>query len=263
MNRMNRMNRKKKPNARPALLAALCALPLALTGCGAGSDLAADPVNDAKDFAFRGTRLTVETDKDLTLLPAEGKTVRVSRKLAGQAAEEGNASWVLKGGTLVLTGNCSGVVPRCRAEYTVYVPRSMAVTVQGKGSAGVAASGLGGALELNLGRGSAEVENASAPLKIRTGSGRISAGGLTSSSVDVGNDDGSIELAFAKAPSKVKADSDTGSITVRVPEDATRYRVSAKAGSTRPHIDVREDVRSARTITAASGVGVIRINTKA
>ncbi|MFF0741723.1 DUF4097 family beta strand repeat-containing protein [Streptomyces sp. NPDC004111] len=253
----------KKPNTRSVVLAAVCTLSLALTGCGAGNDLSADPVNDAKDFPFQGERLTVETDKDLVLLPAEGSTLRVSRKLAGQAAKEGNASWDLKGSTLSLAGKCSGLVLNCKAEYTVYVPKGTAVTVQGKGSAGVAAKGLDGALDLNLGRGTADVENASAPLKIRTDSGRINAGGLTSPSVDVGNDNGSIELAFAKAPSEVKADSNTGSITVRVPQDATRYRVSAKAGSTNPHIEVHEDAGSPRTITAATQAGVIRVNTKA
>lgn len=253
----------KKSTVGLAWMAPICVLTVALAGCGVSGDLDAEPKNESKDFGFRGDHLTVETDKDVTLLPADGRTVTAERKLAGRAAKDGNASWTLKGDRLKLSGKCSGIVLNCSAKYTVYVPKGMAVTVKGSGSAGVTAKGVRGALDLTGDRGGIDIDGTAAPLKVRTDSGHIDAKGLSSSDVDVANDEGSIKLAFGKAPKKVRATSDTGSVTVQVPKDSTRYRVSATAGSSNPHIDVAKDPGSSHSITVTSKVGVIRVNTKA
>ncbi|MFE6055423.1 DUF4097 family beta strand repeat-containing protein [Kitasatospora sp. NPDC056446] len=252
----------KKSTAGRAWTAPISALAIALTGCGVSDDLDAQPRTESRDFGVQGDHLTLDTDKDVTLLPADGPTVRADRRLAGQAAKDGNASWVLDGGTLRLSGRCSGIVLNCRAEFTVRIPKGTAVTVNGSGSAGVTARGLDGALDVTTGQGSVQIDNASAPLKVRTGSGRIDAAGLSSPAVDAANDHGSVKLAFDKAPDSVRAESNTGSVTVRLPEDGTRYHVSATAGSSKPHIDVAEAPDSAHTVTAASKAGIVRVNTK-
>ncbi|MFJ6139192.1 DUF4097 family beta strand repeat-containing protein [Kitasatospora sp. NPDC092286] len=252
----------KKPTAIPAWVAALPALAAALTGCGVTDDLAAQPRSDSQDFAVHGDQFTVETDQDVTLLPADGKAVRVDRHLTGRAAQDGNATWVLDGTTLRLSATCSGVALNCQADHTVHVPRNMAVTVRGTGPAGVTAKGIDGRLDVTTGQGGVDIDTASGPLRVRTRSGHITANGLTSPEVDAANDHGSVKLAFRTTPTAVSAGSTTGSITVSVPKDGTRYRVSAAAGSSRPHVDVDQDPGSPRTITATSKVGVVRVNTK-
>ncbi|MFI2607357.1 DUF4097 family beta strand repeat-containing protein [Kitasatospora sp. NPDC018619] len=252
----------KMSTAKLAWLAPISALAIALTGCGVSDDLDAQPRNDSKDFGFQGTHLTVDTDKDVTLVPADGTALKADRRLAGQAAKDGNASWTLEGETLKLTGKCSGIVLNCKAQYTVHVPKGVAVTVQGSGSAGITAKGIDGKLDVKTEQGSVDLDGLTAPLTVRTDKGKVDASGLSSATVEVANENGSVKLAFVKAPDRVKAESDTGSITVRVPEDGTRYHVEAKAGSSNPHVEVGEDPNSAHAITVASKVGVVRVNTK-
>lgn len=114
-------------------------------------------------------------------------------------------------------------------------------------------------------------------VRVATDNGRVRASGLDGD-VSIETDNGAIEatapgrapvvsetdngrsrLAFAEAPRSVRANTDNGSITVRLPDDGGRYAVDAHSDHGDVDIDVGTDPDAERQILARSDNGPIDI----
>lgn len=115
---------------------------------------------------------------------------------------------VVSGGTLSLNAVCADE-RYCGVGYVIQVPRAVAVTVTIP-VGGIRLSGLSG------------------PVTASTGTGAITASGLTSSTVTLHVDTGGISAGFTAPPSRLVATAQTGAVNIGVPGDVS-YQVTAHA----------------------------------
>ncbi|MFF0305819.1 DUF4097 family beta strand repeat-containing protein [Streptosporangium sp. NPDC004379] len=223
-------------------------------GCGVKLD--AKEVHSAQGFAFSGDVLTIESSLGgLRVLPGTAGSVQVERWVRGKAAEEGNASWSLRDGTLRLSGNCVNVFGDCGARYHVKVPPGVRLVVDG-GDDGVILNRLAQDVDVST-SGPIRVYETEGRLRLRGNDEVITGERLRSADVRARTTAGNITLSFAAPPSKVDVSSVDGRVTATVPDGA--YGVTAKSthGSERSQI---KDTRSDRTIIARSTSGDVRVN---
>ncbi|MGF7235891.1 MAG: hypothetical protein ACQSGP_13155 [Frankia sp.] len=144
-------------------------------------------------------------------------------------------------GTVRIRLSCSTWAPiGCSGHLSITVPAGIPVSARSSGG-GINATGLAGDLRLD------------------SSGGGIHATNLRSSRADVQSSGGGIRLGFIAVPSTVHASSSGGGTTVELPDRSGPYAVSARAGGGGSHVDVRQDPRSARTITISSGGGGIHV----
>jgi hypothetical protein len=145
------------------------------------------------------------------------------------------------GGQLTLSYSCPGVlnVNSCSVTYVVKIPRRLAVQIDDQVGA-IKLTGLAGQLNLT------------------SATGNIDAGGLTSNAVTARARAGAITLRFGTPPSTVDAQTDVGSITVRLPAGSA-YAVDAGSQVGTANVTVQQDPGSAHHITARSQVGSVTV----
>ena len=97
------------------------------------------------------------------------------------------------------------------------------------------------------------------PVELGSSAGSVSATGLLSPDATASSSAGSTHLAVAGPPSRVDASSSAGSVEVLVPRDLTAYLVDAGSSAGSSTVDVRTDPSSARTISAHSSAGSVRV----
>ncbi|MFD7031053.1 hypothetical protein ACFWAR_23765 [Streptomyces sp. NPDC059917] len=142
-------------------------------------------------------------------------------------------SWL--GGTLRLTPHCPGVDgrlragPGCTVDLGVSVPADLPVKVTGD-SGKVDISGLGGAVDVEIGSGPVRLTALRGPLRAVVGSGSLEAAALTSPEADIRTGTGSAVARFLTPPGRLTARADSGTVQVTVPE-ATRFQVAGRVGS--------------------------------
>ncbi|MFI6284572.1 hypothetical protein ACIBCM_07420 [Streptomyces sp. NPDC051018] len=253
------MHRTTRTTLFPAALAAV----LLTSGCGGVGDIGVDPVSDSRSFGISGPKLTIDTTGDVRVESGKGSRVKVSRELAGKAAEDGNASWELEGDTLRLTAECKGLVLNCGSHYTVEVPPGVtAVSVRTKGGE-VAADSLPGALTVETKTGDIRVTKGSGELRLSSDTGRVSVSDSLSADVRVSSRDADHTLSFARAPRRVVDRTGKGDISVTLPEDNTRYRIDASAQrEDKARIGVGSDRSAANRLTLESPRGRVRVAQK-
>jgi hypothetical protein len=91
-------------------------------------------------------------------------------------------------------------------------------------------------------------------------SGGIDAAGLTGDRLLASTDSGSISVSFDQAPWTVSAGTDSGSVTVLVPDDGTAYLVDTDTDSGRQVIGVPTDPDSERSIVARTDSGDVIVD---
>lgn len=136
-------------------------------------------------------------------------------------------------GTLNLTSNCD-----CGIAYDVTVPESVAVTIVDNAGE-VTLDGLAG------------------PIDVTDSAGRVQGQDLRAPRVKVDASAGSIDLAFAAAPTDVSAHSNSGAVTVSVPGGP--YAVDATADAGNRSVEVPTDPAAARHVTAGSHAGAVTV----
>lgn len=157
-----------------ALAVAATAALLTLSACGSSRT-----VHDQKSFSLSGTRLIIDTESDLRLVPGSGPGIGVQRWLSGTAAQPGHSSWTLTGDTLRLSIDCTGLVFHCGSRFQVAVPARVSVVVH-SGDNNDTVSGLPGAVVIDGGGGQVQLTGISGPLQVTTGSGNITASAIRS-----------------------------------------------------------------------------------
>ncbi|NGO13179.1 DUF4097 domain-containing protein [Streptomyces sp. HC44] len=240
--------------------AAVAAVTLLATGCGASAGDDDDP--EHRSFALSGRTLTVDSDDSaLELVAADVDKVEVTRWFKGSVVVGGDpkVTWEMKGDTLKLREDCSGVIADCSAKHRIEVPRGVAVTVK-DGDGSVRASGFEEALNVRTRDGSVHVKDSSGPLTLHTGDGSVTATDVGSRRVDVNTRDGSVRLGLAAVPDRVASRSVDGSVTIELPRQAT-YRVTTETGDGSVDVSVPRDERSAHDVSARTRDGKVTVRT--
>ncbi|MFJ7204232.1 hypothetical protein ACIQWR_11945 [Streptomyces sp. NPDC098789] len=185
-------------------------------------------------------------ERTVTALEIDAGTasVTVSPRADQQVAYRADVLWSLGrpeieeswlGGTLRLKPRCPGVdgLPRtgpgCTVDLGVSVPADIPVRVTGD-SGKVDISGLGGAVDAEIGSGALRLTALRGPLRAVVRSGSLEAGALTSPEADIRTGTGSAVARFLTPPVRLTARADSGAVQVTVPV-GTRFQVASRVGS--------------------------------
>lgn len=130
----------------------------------------------------------------------------------------------IDGNRLVVRSNCPFdlITATCSVDYVIHVPNDVAVKARGNGS------------DFNL--------------------------AAITGDVDVVVNGGRVDMAFAAAPHHVRAESNGGSVNIKVPDDSTGYRVSTHTNGGSTDVAIRTDPTSDRTITVETNGGNIDVH---
>ncbi|MDN3359980.1 DUF4097 family beta strand repeat-containing protein [Actinomadura sp. DC4] len=176
----------------------------------------------------------------------------------------------LTDGRLTFDSGCS----RCRVDYDLTVPASVSVRAR-TDSGRININGVADA-DTGSDSGSVTVRHATGSVSARTDSGRITlqdvAGALSSSSdsgaigatelrsptVTVSTDSGGVRLAFAGAPSNVRASSDSGSLRLAVPGGPYDVDVTTDSGGRHVKVPTASTAKAKISLhTDSGGVNVV------
>ncbi|WP_257132486.1 MULTISPECIES: DUF4097 domain-containing protein [unclassified Streptomyces] len=222
-------------------LGAAAFLALAATGCNPDVDQA-NATPESKSFAFSGDSLTVKSNSaDLHLIASDVDDVEVERRVSGtRIGGEIAAGWQFEGGILTLSVDCDGVSVNCHAQYTVKVPRDVAVTAE-YGNSDVQLSNLGGAA-----------------LHLEGRDGTVRGEGISATSVSVVSRNGDTDLDLTSIPDRVDVRSQDGNVQLGLPASAYAVRTAAKKGDVT--VDVADDSTSSHSVDVQTRSGDIRIS---
>jgi hypothetical protein len=230
-------------------------LGIGVAAAGCGLELDAKEIHSAQSFPSSGAQLTVKSSLGgLRIMPGTGTTVQVDRWLRGKAADDGNASWSLKDGTLRLSASCTIVFGDCGARYHVKVPPGVRLVIDGAAD-GVILQNLTQDVDVSN-AGPIKAYGTSGRLRLLTADDTITGERLTSPSVRARSLTGSINLSFTTPPSDLDLLSKDGRVTATVPKDA--YQVTAQSKQGRDSSEIKS-TKSDRTIVAKSDTGDVRI----
>ncbi|TDD20721.1 hypothetical protein [Nonomuraea diastatica] len=242
---------------RQITLSAACAAAVALAVTGCGVELDAAEAHSAESFAFTGAELRIRSSLGgVRVLQGAGGRVEVERWVRGKAADEGNATWSLRDGTLRLSADCTMIMGDCGARHHVRVPPGVKLSVEA--ADGVILQGLTQDVDV-VSRDNIQVTGASGRLRLRS-EGPITAEGLTSDAVRCRTRDGQIDVAFDRPPTDLDLLSHEGRVTAKVPHGS--YAVTAASKEGRERTTVKRAAGSPRTIVARSGSGDVRVLAK-
>ena len=213
---------------------------LAIAGCG--TRIGTTTAQNSYTITEPVTSLKIDNPVGNTEIEAtDTNTVSVTEQLR-YTGDPPQTSYPITGGQLTLSYTCPGVldVNSCSVTYVVKVPRRLAVQIDGK--VGVTTlTGLAGQLTLT------------------SSAGNIDATGLTSATVTARASAGTITLGFTAPPTTVDAQTQVGSVTVRLPA-GTAYAVDAGSQVGSADVTVQRDPSSPHRITAHSQVGSVNVD---
>jgi len=200
----------------------------------------------AQDITQPVTRLVARTGTgDVHLhAGAAGQPVHVVTTIADSFGG-GDSSARVSSGTLTLTGRCRypWLPDNCHVDYDVTLP-------------------AGTSIDVSSGTGDTTADGLSGVITVGTGTGDITLDNLNSATVRAESGTGDVQLDFGTPPTQVSAHSGTGDISVLVPADGTRYRVTTHTGIGDVAVTVPRDGASARSVEAETGTGDIHLATR-
>jgi DUF4097 and DUF4098 domain-containing protein YvlB len=187
-------------------------------------------------------RVVVRADAGhVNLTGSEGARVRVGQKLQWIWSKP-RVSTRLTGSTLTVSAQCPGssTLNRCKADLDLAIPFDADVVVRSD-SGDIAAERLAGHLHLT------------------TDSGDVEGRDLNPTVANATTNAGNVDLSFATQPVRVRANSDSGDVTVTVPAGG-EYRVDAisKGGDVQVEGILRND-HAGRSITATADAGDVTV----
>jgi hypothetical protein len=164
----------------------------------------------------------------------------------------------IKGSTLEVESSCHAASSFCNVDYTLRVPRDIALHIRASGG-GVRTFGIDGVQDIASSGGGVNVEGASSTLKLDSSGGGVTATGIVSSIVEASSSGGGVRLEFERSPTHVQVSSSGGGVTVQVPDNAVPYRVDIGSTGGGTRTDVRTDPDSTRRIVAHSSGGGVTV----
>ena len=228
----------------PTLLFAAVAA-MSLAGCGASLTVDVDTTDRTEAETIPADDLAVlEVDTDNGAVEIRGAAVdeiTIRSVLREQHDGDADASVEIDGDRVMVVGECDHRWwDACSVGFVVTVPSGFDVRVT-TGSGRVEASGLDG------------------DVAIETDNGAIEAMALGRGEVVTETDNGRIRLTFDTAPRSVRADTDNGAVSIRLPDDGGRYAVDADSDNGHVDITVSVDPEADRRVVARSDNGAIDI----
>ncbi|GIG56650.1 hypothetical protein Lfu02_10220 [Longispora fulva] len=209
------------------------------------------------------TRIELEVDRGaVTLVAGEAGQVAVERHFRW-SSEKPKVTERWDGGILRISTECTAdeinIVGHatCDVDYTLAVPAGVEIEAH-TNSGAVVSRNLTGALKLGSTSGDITVTKAGGALRLEATSGKVKASELSSAEVDVQSSSGGVELAFATAPRKVRAEANSGDVRVTVPKPDA-YRVEAQTNSGQESVTVAQDGGATRTISAQTNTGDVDV----
>lgn len=164
-----------------------------------------------------------------------------------------------QGGTTTIQGRCgSSWLSLCYLELTISAPPTVDLTVASTNGA-IGVSGLVGSVRVQTTNGTIDTRNIVGTLDLQTTNGAIRAAACESDDVTARTTNGAVDLDFTRAPGTVEARSTNGSITIRVPDDAS-YFIDAHTVNGRVDTNgIGSDRKADRTIAAETVNGGITV----
>jgi Toastrack DUF4097 len=183
----------------------------------------------------------IDTDGGSIHIEGTDATTTVVDADISQGLRSGDHSERVDGDRLVVRATCPAFGSQwCSATYTIRVPRGVAVQATSSDSS-ITVAGVDGELQLH------------------SSDGGITATDVRSPTAAASSGDGRVALAFAAAPTQVRATSSDGAVTVVVPDTSDAYRVDATTSDGTTDVRVRTDPASARVIDTHSSDGRVTV----
>jgi hypothetical protein len=195
----------------------------------------------------------------ITVVGVEGSdTVSVHARISEGLRSTGHVVSV-RDDTLVVRGTCPLFGSEwCSVDYTIEVPADLHVDVDGRQR--VTVSDVSGGLVASSDASAVELARVGGDVTVSANQARIDASDLTAARVHARADQGHVTLEFAESPDEVVAEADQGSVDIVLPdEDDVDYATETEANRGTVSDAIRQDPRSARSITVEADQGSITI----
>jgi hypothetical protein len=250
------------PGAR-AVAAGIVLLVVAAGTLVAVSSLFTRTRDEVKDFT--GTVSRVEVREDVGDVRLRGDAAAGTARARAEITDSfSQATWSakLEGTTLVVTGSCrekSGIsLFRCDVDLELALPPGTVVRLESD-TGDLRVSGAFAGVDVTSSTGDVDVRGTRGPVRVRTNTGDIRGAALEGTAADVETHTGDVRLTFSNRPEVVSARTDTGDVTVTVPDDAKPYAVAADTDVGDVRVDVPNVPGSAQRMTVETDTGDIRI----
>ncbi|WP_329564874.1 DUF4097 family beta strand repeat-containing protein [Kitasatospora sp. NBC_01266] len=203
-----------------------------MSGCFYGADQQHRDVNYGIDQPVHTLVLQGKTG-DIRVVGAGGGVHVSEHQNYSDAAPA--STHVVADGTLTLTYTCSR---DCGIDYQVDVPADTVV-------------------EVSTGTGNVHLSGLTARVRASTGSGQVEGIALGSADADLSSDTGDVTASFTGVPTSVTAKTATGNVKVVLP--AGGYAVKAEADTGSVTVAVPQDAASGHAIDAESDTGNVTV----
>jgi hypothetical protein len=203
--------------------------------------------------------LVVEVDSgSLDITAADVDVITVRARISDGLRGTGHREEVVSG-RLELEATCHNYLGMfCSVDYDVQVPVGFDVVAR-MDNGRIQVVGTEGSVDATSSNGSIALVDVRGDISVSSDNGAIDGDGLVSAIVSARSSNGSIDLGFVEAPTIVEADSDNGSVEVRLPEVDGGYRVEQDTDNGSVDLGVATDPASVRHITVTSDNGDVRV----
>jgi hypothetical protein len=213
---------------------------------------------------FTGPVTAVSVTEDVgdvrvrTTAPGERVEVRADIR---ESLDDAAWSADLRAGKLVVDGECrqEGLsFFNCSVDLTVTVPAGIPVHVTSR-TGDVTVIGAFSGVRADTSTGDVLVRQAAGPVVINTDTGDVRSLSSSGTAAMAETSTGDVRLEFDVAPRGVTAETNTGDVTVAVPDDGTVYGVSTDSDTGDRTVDVTDSPAAPNRITARTDTGDIRV----
>ncbi|OLT10933.1 hypothetical protein BJF78_28350 [Pseudonocardia sp. CNS-139] len=236
------------------LLGVVAVLGVVGTGVARGLN---PPVTSTESMAFvaRVPQLTVEVSSgDVTVRPADGDRVEVVRTVRGHGSPDPRGTETSGADGVSLAAGCAFVpFGRCEVDYDVRVPDGFTLDLR-SGSGRVTAEGVtAAAVRVSVSSGDVRLADVRGPVELEVSSGEVAAERLDSPTFVARSSSGDLTLDFATAPTSLDVGVSSGEVEVGLPTSQP-YRV---------HVDTGIGERAVTVPTADGAPNAVRVTTGA
>lgn len=198
-------------------------------------------------------RLDVRGDSgEVEVVAADVDAITVESELKWRGDNKPGTDQKVNGDTLkVATTGCEGIdlfgAVTCEVNLRIEVPADLKLKAE-VDSGNLTVSGVKGDMELICDSGDVEVEGSGEKLRVTADSGNLVGRDLSATDVTAEVDSGDVELRFAEAPERIKANADSGDMTLSVPKVDGGYDVNISVDSGDKDVKVKTSGGSKRKI---------------
>jgi hypothetical protein len=197
-------------------------------------------------------------DGSVDITAADVDEISITARISDGLRATGHSE-AIEGNRLVLRGTCPiWLSTFCSVHYDVTVPYDVDVRAE-LANGRLEVVGTTGSIDANSDNGSIALVDVEGDVEISSSNGSLEGDGLVADTVTAGTDNGRIDLGFAGPPTFVDAQSDNGSVELRLPEVDGGYRVDMDTDNGSTDLGVATDPASDRHITATSDNGSVRV----